>query len=243
MIFVTGDMHGNVKNIKRFDPLDFPAKKNLTKKDYVIVCGDFGGLFFPYDHERAESDRKFIQKLSEEPFTTLFVDGNHENFDNLNSLPRVEMFGDVVGKINDSIYHLRRGKIYNINKKKILTLGGACSIDKLHRLALQPQYDFKLWWEEEEWSEEEKESCVENLRKIDGKVDYVISHALPYSILKSVAKKLRLFPESDNVSSFFDRLLELEEIKEFKKWYCGHYHADAQHYQYHILYEKVRRLI
>ena len=42
MLFVTGDCHGD---FRRFSALRFPWQKLLTKEDFVLVCGDFGGLW------------------------------------------------------------------------------------------------------------------------------------------------------------------------------------------------------
>lgn len=41
MIYVTGDTHANI-DINKLSTKKFPQQKTLTKKDYVIVCGDFG---------------------------------------------------------------------------------------------------------------------------------------------------------------------------------------------------------
>lgn len=41
-IFVTGDCHSN---FRKFNMGRFPEQANLDKDDYVIVCGDFGGIW------------------------------------------------------------------------------------------------------------------------------------------------------------------------------------------------------
>ena len=41
-IFMTGDTHGD---FSRFSARAFPEQKDLSKADYVIICGDFGGLW------------------------------------------------------------------------------------------------------------------------------------------------------------------------------------------------------
>ena len=38
MIFVTGDTHGD---FLRFEGECFPEQKQMTKDDYVIICGDY----------------------------------------------------------------------------------------------------------------------------------------------------------------------------------------------------------
>ena len=42
MIFVTGDTHIPL-DISKLNSEQFPQQKELTKNDYVIICGDFGG--------------------------------------------------------------------------------------------------------------------------------------------------------------------------------------------------------
>ena len=45
MIYVTGDTHANI-DIEKLNTTKFPQQKNLTKDDYLIICGDFGHLSF-----------------------------------------------------------------------------------------------------------------------------------------------------------------------------------------------------
>ena len=41
-IYVTGDCHGS---FSRFSVKDFRLQKDMDKEDYVIICGDFGGIW------------------------------------------------------------------------------------------------------------------------------------------------------------------------------------------------------
>ncbi|MCI5599128.1 MAG: metallophosphatase, partial [Ruminococcus sp.] len=41
MIYITGDTHQNI-DISKLNTKNFPEQKELTKSDYVIICGDFG---------------------------------------------------------------------------------------------------------------------------------------------------------------------------------------------------------
>jgi predicted phosphodiesterase len=41
MICITGDTHIPI-DIDKLDPDNFPEQSQMTKADYVIVCGDFG---------------------------------------------------------------------------------------------------------------------------------------------------------------------------------------------------------
>ena len=41
-IYITGDTHGG---FQRFGSRYFPQQKNMGREDYLIVTGDFGGLW------------------------------------------------------------------------------------------------------------------------------------------------------------------------------------------------------
>lgn len=38
-VYITGDTHGK---FNRFSTKSFPQQKEMTRDDYIIVCGDFG---------------------------------------------------------------------------------------------------------------------------------------------------------------------------------------------------------
>ena len=78
MVHVTGDTHGE---ISRFSEAFLQGESEWTKDDYIIVCGDFGFIF--YDDEEEE---KMLDLLEKKPYNILFIDGNHENFNALEGL-------------------------------------------------------------------------------------------------------------------------------------------------------------
>ena len=57
----------------------------MTKTDYMVICGDFGGVWNADRRAVRESpaEKDALDWLDEKPFTTLFVPGNHENYDRL----------------------------------------------------------------------------------------------------------------------------------------------------------------
>lgn len=116
MIFITGDTHGD---FTRFSSENFPEQKDMTKEDFVIICGDFGGV---WDGSRRE--RYWLDWLEDKPFTTLFVSGNHENYDLLAGYPVEHWHGGKVQPIRASLLHLTRGQFFQIGGKRIFTMGG-----------------------------------------------------------------------------------------------------------------------
>ena len=124
MIYVTGDCH---QNFERFNASIFPEQNDMTKDDYVIICGDFGGVW--NKDEESKEETMLMDWLDCKSFTTLFVDGNHENFDRLYEYPVEEWHGGKVHKIRPSVIHLMRGQVFDIEGASFFTFGGATSHD------------------------------------------------------------------------------------------------------------------
>ena len=127
MIFITGDTHGNI-DIKKLNSRMFPEQKTLAKSDFVIIAGDFGLIW-----DESKECQYWIKWLSEKKFTTLFIDGNHENFNLLNTYEVANWNGGKVHKISETIIHLMRGQVFSIDDHKFFTFGGAKSSDKEYR--------------------------------------------------------------------------------------------------------------
>ena len=207
MIYITGDTHIPV-DIQKLSTGRFPEQKEMTKNDYVIICGDFGGVW-----DGSNEEKYWLKWLKSKNFTTLFVDGNHDNFDMLNCLPKVDFCGGVVGKVDDGIYHLMRGEAYVIDGKKIFTFGGASSHDKEFRT------EGKNWWKEELPVSQEYENAVNTLKKNNYEFDYVITHSAPSSVQMKVAPTY----EINELTEFLEMLKRKVSCK---KWFFGHYHKD-----------------
>ena len=107
IIWVTGDTHGDW--IHRVNMDSFPEQREMSKDDYVIILGDFGIW------RDSPQQRWYLNWLEERNFTTLFIDGNHENYDILDSYPVEEWHGGKVHFIKPSIIHLMRGQVFDID--------------------------------------------------------------------------------------------------------------------------------
>jgi predicted phosphodiesterase len=186
-LFVTGDTHGNAcSEFEKLNSTNFPVGKSLTSEDIVVILGDFGLLFKP---DLTREEFYWLNWLSEKPWTTLFIDGNHENFERLNTLPESSKWGGKVGvvdlsidtsKMKKPIYHLKRGQVFEINGKKIFTMGGALSIDKVYRTP------YISWWPQEDVNYAEMEEAYTNLEKVDNKVDFIFTHTCPNNEIDTI---------------------------------------------------------
>lgn len=247
MVFVTVDCHGD---FKRFSTDRFPIQKELTKDDYVIICGDFGGVW-SYKNE-SNQEKYWLKWLDKKPFTTLFVDGNHENFSRLYSYPIKEWHGGKVHEIRPSVLHLIRGEIFDINDKKFFAFGGARSHDikdgilnmdeedKIYRYNKMGAY-FRIrnysWWDLEMPTDEEMKNGLKNLEKSNFKVDYVITHCTS-TITQALMSAGEFKPDK-----LTDYLQETKEKLNFKKWFFGHYHMNRQiDMQFICLYDQIMQI-
>ena len=221
MIFLTGDTHGEFKD--RFSHENFPQKTLTTKKDIVIILGDFGGVFTGGAAEQAKLDW-----LNSQPFTTAFIDGNHENFELLDKLPRQKWHGGYVSYVRDSIIHLKRGQFFDLGKT-FFVMGGAPSIDKDLRT---PYLD---WWPEEIPSSVEYDCAINRLQQANWRMDYVLTHTVPNYLIEEFMPLRKVYDKS------LDKFLKiLLETSTYTKHYFGHFHKNLRiHDKHELLYDKI----
>ena len=231
-IFVTGDIHAEI--YPRFSNASFPAQRELTKDDIVIVAGDFG---IPWTDGGA-ADAYALRELEKRPFTTCFVDGNHENYDLLEQYPEQTWHGGRVHRINDSVIHLMRGQVFDIDDTTIFAFGGAASHDvedgildaydpdlkdKARALRKAGKYRYRInhlsWWEREMPDQSEYDEGMANLERHGFDVDYVITHCPPTTVLRQMG-----FDDPDDMARYFQ---DIKDCTRFRTWYFGHLHEDC----------------
>ena len=255
MIFITGDTH---RDFHRFSTKSFVEQSDMTKNDVVIICGDFGGV---WDYKGESKEEKYwLDWLDNKPFTTCFIDGNHENFERLNNLPIEHWNGGKVHRVRPSVVHLMRGQVFELQGLKFFTFGGASSHDirdgvldendfcshrqfnKTHREWSRQGKQFRVknqtWWEQELPSEAEMIEGVNNLSQAENSVDYVISHCFPSSINALISMGEY---KPDRLNQYFQDLLD--KGFNFKRWFSGHLHKNENiDDKFTVLYKQIVRL-
>lgn len=214
MIYLTGDTHGTIE-IGKLSRANLAVERvEPGEGDFVIILGDFGLVFAP-DGQSAE-ERWWLKWLDEKPWTILFIDGNHENFARLNALPEEEWRGGRVHRVSESVLHLMRGQIFEIDGRSFFTMGGAASHDRQFRK------EGRSWWPEELPSEEELARADAALDGCGRRVDYVLTHCAPTLVQGRI-----------NPTFLPDRLTEyLQHVRDttaFHRWYFSHYHVDREY--------------
>ena len=162
----------------------------LTKEDYIIICGDFG-LCWAKDKTFEYHCKNFAEK----PYTILWVQGNHENYDMIGEYPLEEWHGGKARHIiRDKVILLERGQVFEIDGKTFFTFGGASSHDIQGGILDRQTVDFaeqkrradrnyppyrilqESWWPQELPTEGELQEGLRNLERYHYEVDYVITH-------------------------------------------------------------------
>lgn len=161
------------------------------------------------------ADQHWLNHLTTKKPTICFVDGNHENFDLLNSFPVMEWNGGRVHQIRESVFHLMRGECYLIEGKRVFVLGGADSHDKQYRIM------GASWWPEEIPSTEELAHARQTLDRLNWEVDVVITHTCP-------SRQVLALGFEPPRHAFQDFLDEMACRLTFDQWYFGHFHRDAK---------------
>lgn len=246
MIYLTGDTHGDALRLVKRNTQHY----EFTAADTVIICGDFGLI---WSGSRGENQQ--LDFLSSKPFTILFVDGNHENFDLLAQYPVEQWNGGKVHRIRPNILHLMRGQVFTIEGKTFFTMGGASSHDiddgildpddphfyekekRLRAMYALYRVNHYSWWKEELPLPEEMDEGRANLAAHDWTVDYIITHCCPSSIVSIIGKGMY---KRDKLTDYLD---EINAKCNYKMWYFGHYH-DNRHVTNKsvLLYEIIERL-
>ena len=229
-----GDTHGSHREI-----MMQVAKYQIT--DTVFIhAGDFGIGFM--DEHKEVSNLMVLNKHFCEANNILYVvRGNHDDpryFNGDYQYSHVKLMPDY--------------SVIEIDKKKILLVGGAVSIDRRPRLADMQQQaiygrDIQLYWFDERFILKE-----EFARELEG-IEYVVSHTAPkfawpdnmvngYApIVHSFAKNdAKLYTDLDDERNAITKLYNaLAENNKIKAWVYGHFHSSKteEHFgtTYHLL--------
>ena len=247
-MFVISDSH--IPNyITMIKPHVWKQQETLTKDDNLVICGDVNLIFDyektgisvpanPNDTCWSREEIFWYEWLNQRRFTTLWIDGNHENFNRLATYPIEEWHGGRVHKISDSIMHLMRGEIYEINGMSVFAFGGAISRDRGPALGkterekekFRAEHEGKIWWAEEKPSQSDRDNALCNLAAYDNKVDIIVTHEAPSWLLQ----RKGMVP--NEVSNF---LQQIWETTEFKQWFCGHHHINEQCGKLRMLFDDI----
>lgn len=155
---VAGDWHGYTRWAEAV--LNAFADEGIRDIHHV---GDFG-LWAQNDGGYRASLQKRLTRHGQRISVTL---GNHENFDLLETFP-VDDAGWYIDPIADRIRYAPRPHRYTIGSLRVLSLGGAVSVDQYRRV------QGTSWWAQEVITEDQVAAAIST-----GPADFMITHDAP----------------------------------------------------------------
>lgn len=159
-VAVLGDWHGNTHYAVRV--IRHLAGRGVRR---FVHTGDFAYDFRPGFLRAMEGElERFDADLA-------FIPGNHEDYDYLESVPLED---DGAGRIRERVVYLPRGVRWSWDGRTWMGLGGAASIDRIHRKQVGPG---KQWWPQELITEADVRTATAG-----GHVDMLITHDAPSSV-------------------------------------------------------------
>jgi hypothetical protein len=197
-----GDTHG------KFEALSF-AIKRWEDADVYFQLGDFG--YWPRWKNYG------IEKINTRGKKLYFVDGNHEDHEELRKLiPEVDSLSDLKPiEIYENIFYIPRGCVFSIDgsNTRILGVGGAMSTDGMYRTE---GYDY--------FAETERPTFMEMKRILDESdrgADILLSHTIPDFSFDYLGSKYDNDKTTDGTCEF---LTEVVKAYQVKKVFAGHWH-------------------
>lgn len=204
---IFGDWHSNTPYATKLLRRIRANKGKSIIPDVFVHLGDFN--FYP-----DSQGQRFLDSINEElgllDRDMFVIDGNHEDFDYINSFEESDVYSGFK-KVRDHIFYIPRGTGWTWGDKKFVGVGGAHSIDYNWRTL---GIDFFL---EEDITDLDVDKAVSN-----GKVDYLFTH-------ESVVNTPSPFKINDqrtimSTMSNKNHLRNIVEILQPKAMFHGHHH-------------------
>jgi len=170
-VMLAGDVHGNREQAI----LDVAEAVNMGAR-ILIYAGDFGvGFRLAEDDEGNVYDpwSEFVSSLAVAANIDIaFVDGNHENFDYLET--HFDAFNrDFPYEVAKQVWHIPRASVFSIANATFAAMGGAISVDRQWRT---PGVSY---WAQESISMRDMERFYNNVG--DEPVDVLLTHDGPWT--------------------------------------------------------------
>lgn len=195
-IALTGDIHADRNALGRT-----VLRAHDAGCERIFYLGDFG---YNFSSDFLDTAKRLHERTG---LVIEWLDGNHEDFDYLESVN----FDPLPGVLR---YH-PRGSVETLDGVSFMFLGGATSVDRPWRVP------HASWWPQEELTEADvARACTK------GKVDVVLAHDAPY--LPPISNKglNSGFPqeELDRSESHRERVRAVYQEAQPTTWVHGHYH-------------------
>ena len=229
MIYITGDTHRDFYRVKKLCNVH-----STTIDDVLIILGDAGINYFG-DYRDADVKRS----LSELPITLFCIHGNHE------MRPSASLGYSTIYFNGGKVYYqpefpnvlfAKDGEVYDFAGNRCMVCGGAYSVDKYFRL--QNGY---AWFPDEQPDEATRTLVMDRLADMNYSIDVFLSHTCPYRYVPREAFLTGIDQKTVDVNTEY-WLEKVEEVLQYQRWYCGHYHTNKSVDKIRFLFEDIIEL-
>jgi Calcineurin-like phosphoesterase len=212
-VVIAGDWHANVgwmKHVIQQVPVLLPNEENRI----IIQLGDFA---IWTTEEREKYLGLVTDELSLVDAQLWFLDGNHEDYDFLQSIMTPDRLVGGKYSLTNRIYYLPRSHQWNWHGAGWMALGGAVSVDKACRT------EGVDWWPQEELSRGDVESAT---AQTGGPVEILLTHDCPSSVNLHLGRPPQWWNIADVARADAHRALLQEVVDELAPYHIihGHYH-------------------
>jgi predicted phosphodiesterase len=200
-IVVAGDWHGDISWVSH--ALRMAKAEGI---DTIVQVGDFG--YWEHEKEGVYYLDKMNENAALRGVNIVWLDGNHENHTLLHQrYADAEKSDEGFWKIRDHVWYSPRGNAWDWWGKRLMTLGGAFSIDRQWRVFE------KSWWPGEVITPEQEALAISQ-----GKIDYFFTHDSPTNI------PMELFKNDYDSQANRAAVSRVAEACRPSVWFHGHYH-------------------
>lgn len=230
LVYILGDVHGEFGRLNEFINKKIrlhPAVRALAEDCRmngcelaidILQCGDFAWFWPECDSKGAIKNQ--VDFFKDGRINIYWCAGNHEDHDALDGIIEKAGWSKPID-VDKGIFHCPFGSTLELAPDvTVLFAGGAESLDKAWRLQKMREGCPRIWWPQEEISENDMKRLAQapqGLQSGDSAVDWIISHTAPAKFNFYTGRKPGLSISRD----FLDRILRKYRPK---MWFFGHSH-------------------
>ena len=231
MVYVTGDIHGDVFRVS-----EMVTKYEITPQDIIVLLGDVGMNYYG----NTRGDRRNKERLNQLGIPILCIHGNHEMRPSTIPGYREEKWNGGIVYTEEECHNLlfaKDGEVYDLQGCKAIAIGGAYSVDKWYRLPRGLN-----WFSDEQPSEEIKKRVESKLESIGWQIDAVLSHTCPtrYIPLEAFISGVNQSTVDNSTEQWLDTIAERLD---YQAWYCGHWHIEKRIDRMHFLFHSIESVL
>ncbi len=209
--------------------IKFCKKEKTVRDDIMIILGDAGINY--YGDRR---DERLKKKLSGVKVTFLLLQGDKDNPpENIKSYEPV-IFNKGLALFQPEYPNILcsfMGEIYILHKMNTLVIGESMNCDTFENT---PETEF--WGYDGEIGAAAKKRVEDKISRLGGKVDVILSHTLPYSVIPHQMKED--IPPVKNFST--ERWLDrIRSKSDFRHWFSGHWPVNKKIGKTEMLYDRI----